>query len=47
MVPAVGKFLGMVDSVMDKTAYAQLIIAAQAIRVNNTVRHDFLLDDRE
>ena len=47
VVPAVGKFLGMVDAVMDKTAYAQLIIAAQAIRVNNTVRHDFLLDDRE
>ena len=47
VVPAVGKFLGMVDAVMDKTAHVQLIIAAQAIRVNNAVRHDFLFNDRE
>ena len=31
---------------MDKTAYARLVIATQAIRVNNTVRHDFLFDNR-
>ena len=36
----------MVDAVMDKTAYVQLVIAAQAIRVNNAVRHDFLFDNR-
>lgn len=47
VVLTVGKFLGIVDAVMDKTAYARLVIAAQAIRVNNTVRHDFLFDDRE
>ena len=46
VVPTVGKFLGMVDAVMDKTAYVQLVIAAQAIRVNNAVRHDFLFDNR-
>ena len=46
MVPAVCKFLGVVDAVMDKTAYVRLVIGAQAIRVNNTVRHDFLFDNR-
>ena len=46
MVPAVGKFLGMVDAVMDKTAYVQLVVAAQTIGINNTVRHDFLFDNR-
>ena len=45
VVPAVGKFLGMVDAVMDKTAYVQLVVAAQAIGINNTVRHDFLFDN--
>ena len=47
VVLPVGKFLGMVDAVMDKTAYVQLVIAAQTIRVNNAVRHDFLFNDRE
>ena len=42
MVPAVGKFLGMVDAVMDETAHVQLVVAAQAIGINTTVRHDFL-----
>ena len=46
VVPTVGKFLGMVDAVMDKTAYARLVIAAQAVGINNTVRHDFLSDNR-
>ena len=46
MVPAVGKFLGMVDAVMDETAHVQLVVAAQAIGINNTVRHDFLFDNR-
>ena len=46
VVPAVGKFLGMVDAVMGKTAYVRLAIAAQAIRANNAVRHDFLFDNR-
>ena len=46
VVLTICKFLGMVDTVMDKTAYVQLVIAAQAIRVNNTVRHDFLFDNR-
>ena len=45
MVPTVGKFLGMVDAVMGKTAYVRLAIAAQAIRANNAVRHDFLFDN--
>ena len=40
VVLTVGKFLEMVDTVMDKTAYVQLVIAAQAIRVNNAARHD-------
>ena len=31
---------------MDKTAYARLVIAAQAVGINNTVRHDFLSDNR-
>ena len=46
MVLAVGKFLGMVDAVMDETDHVQLVIAAQTIRVNNAVRHDFLFDNR-
>ena len=46
VVLPVGKFLGMVDAVMDKTAYVQLVIAAQTIGINNTVRHDFLFDNR-
>ena len=36
----------MVDAVMDETGHVQLVIAAQAIRVNNAVRHDFLFDNR-
>ena len=36
----------MVDAVMDETAYARLVIAAQAVGINNTVRHDFLSDNR-
>ena len=47
MVLTVGKFLGMVDAVMNETAHVQLVVAAQAIRVNNAVRYDFLFDDRE
>ena len=27
---------------MDKTAYIQFVVTAQAIGINNTVRHDFL-----
>ena len=46
VVPAVCKFLGMVDAVMGKTAHVQLVVAAQTIRVNNAVRHDFLFDNR-
>ena len=46
VVPAVCKFLGMVDAVMDETAHVQLVVAAQTIRVNNAVRHDFLFDNR-
>ena len=46
MFLTVGKFLGMVDAVMDKTAYVQLVVAAQTIGINNTVRHDFLFDNR-
>ena len=46
MVLTVGKRFGMVDAVVDETAHVQLIIAAQAIRVNNAVRHDFLFDNR-
>ena len=46
VVLTVGKFLGMVDAVMDKTAYARLVIAAQTIGINNTVRHDSLFDNR-
>ena len=46
VVPAVCKFLGMVDTVMDKTAYVQLVVAAQTIGINNAVRHDFLFDNR-
>ena len=37
----------MIDAVMDKTAHVQLVVAAQTIGINNTVRHDFLFDDRE
>ena len=47
VVLTVCKFLGMVDAVMNKTAYVQLVVAAQAIGVNNAVRHDFLFNDRE
>ena len=46
MVLTVGKRFGMIDAVMDKTAYVQLVIAAQTIRANNAVRHDFLFDNR-
>ena len=47
VVLTVGKFLGMVDAVMDKTAHVQLVVAAQAVGINNTVRYDFPFDDRE
>ena len=47
VVLMVGKFLGMVDAVMDKTTHVQLVVAAQTIGINNTVRHDFLFNDRE
>ena len=43
VVLTVCKFLGMVDAVMDKTAHVQLVVAAQTIRVNYAVRHDFCL----
>ena len=46
VVLTVCKFLGMVDAVMDETAHVQLVIAAQTIGINNTVRHDFLFDNR-
>ena len=46
MILALGKRFAMVDAVMDKTAYVQLVIAAQTIGINNTVRHDFLFDNR-
>ena len=36
----------MVDAVMDKTACVQFVVAAQAIGINNTVRHDFLYNNR-
>ena len=45
VVPTVGKFLGMVDAVMDETAHLQLVVTAQTIGINNTVRHDFLFDN--
>ena len=47
MVLALGKRFTMVDAVMDKTAHVQLVVTAQIIGINNTVRHDFLFDDRE
>ena len=47
VVLMVYKRFGMVDAVMDKTAHVQLVVAAQTIGINNTVRHDFLFDDRE
>ena len=31
---------------MDKTAHVQLVVAAQTIGINNTVRHNFLFDNR-
>ena len=46
VVLAVCKFLGMGDAVMDKTTHVQLVVAAQTIGINNTVRHDFLFDNR-
>ena len=46
MILALGKRFAMVDAVMDKTAHIQFVITAQAVCINNTVRHDFLLDNR-
>ena len=46
VVLTVCKFLGMVDAVMDETAYVQLVVVAQTIGINNTVRHNFLSDNR-
>ena len=46
MVPAVCKFRGMVDAVMDETTHVQLLVAAQTIGINNTARHDFLFANR-
>ena len=46
VVLTVCKSLETVDAVMDETAYVRLVIAAQAIRVNNAIRHDFLFDNR-
>ena len=46
VVLTVCKFLGMVDAVMGKTTHVQLVVAAQTIGINNTVRHDFLFDNR-
>ena len=47
VVLTVGKRFGMIDAVMDETAHVQLVVAAQAVGINNTVRYDFLFDDRE
>ncbi len=47
VVLTVCKFLGMVDAVMDKTAHVQLVVAAQTIGINNTIRHYFIFDNRE
>ena len=46
VVLTVCKFLGMVDAVMDETAHVQLVVVAQTIGINNTVRHNFLSDNR-
>ena len=46
VVLTVCKFLGMVDAVMDKTAHVQLVVTAQTIGINNTVRHNFPFDNR-
>ena len=46
MFLTVGKFLGMVDAVINKTAHVQLVVAAQTIGINNTIRHDFLLNNK-
>ena len=46
VVLTVGKLLGMVDTVMDETAHVQPVIVAQAVDINNIVRHDFLFDNR-
>ena len=46
MILTVCKFLGMVDAVIG-IAHVQLVVTAQAVGVNNAVRHDFLLNDRE
>ena len=47
MVLSVGKQLTMVDVVMGKSAYIQHIIAAQTIRIDNAVWHNFLCDNRK
>ena len=39
-------FLSCTKAVMDKIAHIQFVITAQAVCINNTVRHDFLLDNR-
>ena len=45
MTLALDKCFAMVDAVMDKTAHIQFAITAQAVCINDTVRHDFLLDN--
>ena len=46
MILALDKRFAMVDAVMDKTAHIQFVITAQAVCINNTVRHDFLYNNR-
>ena len=47
MVLSVGKQLAVINAVVGKSAYIQHIIAAQTIRIDNAVRHNFLCDNRK
>ena len=47
MVLSVGKQLAVINAVVGKSAYIQHIIAAQTIRIDNAVWHNFLCDNRK
>jgi hypothetical protein len=47
VVLSVGKQLAVVDAMVGKSRSHQHIIAARAVRIDDTVRHDFLCDNRQ
>ena len=45
VISLVCKQFGMVDTEVFKVRYIQHVIALPAVRIHDTIRHDFALDD--